>query len=130
MAGRVQGKVAIVTGAAQGIGRGCAQMLAQEGARVVIGDIQYEAGAAVAEEIRAAGGDAIFQPVDVTSEPDCAALIEAAVSVHGRLDVLVNNVGWFPRATLEETTTELWDQVLAVDLRSAFYCCTYAIARM
>jgi NAD(P)-dependent dehydrogenase (short-subunit alcohol dehydrogenase family) len=130
MVSRLRGKVAIVTGAAQGIGRGCAQMLAQEGARVMIGDVERGAGAAVAASIQAAGGEAIFQPADVTREGDCAALIEAAVSAYGQLDVLVNNVGWFPRATLEETTTELWDRVLAVNLRGAFYCCKYAIPHM
>ncbi len=127
---RLTDKVAVVTGAAQGIGRGCAEMLAREGARVVIGDVRDDAGSAVAEAIRAAGGDALFQRTDVVQEDQCGALIEAAVRAYGRLDTLVNNVGWFPRATLDETTTELWDQVQAVNLRSAFYCCKYAVPHM
>ncbi|GCE08512.1 SDR family NAD(P)-dependent oxidoreductase [Dictyobacter aurantiacus] len=130
MVQRVQGKVAIVTGAAQGIGRACAQMLALEGARVVIGDIQEAAGQAAAAAIREVGGEAIFQKVDVTEEKDCSELIEAAVRSYGRLDVLVNNAGWYPRATLEETSSDLWDRILAINLRGPFFCCKYAVPRM
>ena len=130
MAGRVEGKVAVVTGAGRGIGRGCAETLAREGARVVIGDIDAELGARAAGAIRTAGGEALFVPTDVVQEEQCAALVEAAVRAYGRLDVLVNNVGWFPRATLEETSTELWEQVLNVNLRSAFYCCKFAVPHL
>jgi NAD(P)-dependent dehydrogenase (short-subunit alcohol dehydrogenase family) len=127
---RLTDKVIIVTGAAQGIGRGCAELMAREGARVVIGDINTEKGAGVAAAIRSEGGEAIFQPTDVVVEQQCVGLIERAVASYGRLDALVNNVGWFPRATLEETTTDLWEQVLAVNLRGAFYCCKYAVPRL
>ncbi|MBE3561738.1 MAG: SDR family oxidoreductase [Ktedonobacteraceae bacterium] len=130
MVNRLQGKVMVITGAAQGIGRGCAQLAAREGAHVIIGDIQQDAGEAVAASIRASGGKALFQRTDVTSEADCRTLIQTAVETWGRLDVLVNNVGWYPRATLEETTTELWEQVLQVNLRGAFYCCKYAVPAM
>ncbi len=130
MADRVEGKVAVVTGAARGIGRGCAEMLAREGARVVIGDMRDADGEAVAAAIRAAGGDALFQRTDVVEEGQCAALVDAAVRAFGRLDILVNNVGWFPRATLEETTTALWEQVLNVNLRGAFYCCKHAVPHL
>lgn len=130
MTGRVAGKVVVVTGAAQGIGYGIAALLAREGARVVIGDIQADLGEAAAAGIRAEGGDAVFQAVDVVIEEECAALIGRAVSEYGRLDGLVNNVGWFPRATLEETTTDLWERVLAVNLRSHLYCCKYAVPHL
>jgi NAD(P)-dependent dehydrogenase (short-subunit alcohol dehydrogenase family) len=130
MTGRVAGKTAIVTGAANGLGRGCAGMLAREGAAVVLADIDVEAGERAAGAIRAEGGKAIFIPTDLVQEEQCAALIDGAVEACGRLDILVNNAGWFPRAGLEETTTELWDRVLAVNLRSAFYCCKYAVPRM
>jgi NAD(P)-dependent dehydrogenase (short-subunit alcohol dehydrogenase family) len=127
MGTRVAGKVAIVTGAAQGIGYGIAAMLVGEGARVIIGDIQRERGEAAAAAIRATGGEAQFQYVDLLDEAQCAALVAAAVAAYGRLDILVNNAGIYPRATLEETTTELWDQIVNVTLRGAFYCCKYAV---
>jgi len=130
MSVRLEGKVAVVTGAAGGIGRGCAEMLAREGARVVIGDVRAPEGEAVAAAIREAGGSALFQQADVVEEGECAALVAAAVRAFGRLDALVNNVGWFPRATLEETTTALWGRVLDVNLRGAFYCCKHAVPRL
>jgi NAD(P)-dependent dehydrogenase (short-subunit alcohol dehydrogenase family) len=130
MTGRVQGKVAVVTGAAQGIGRGCAEMLAREGARVVVGDIQQDKGQEVVAAIRRGGGEALFQHVDVVEEQQCKQLIDAAVQAYGRLDIVVNNAGWYPRATLEETTTELWESILHVNLRGAFFCCKYAVAHL
>jgi len=130
MTGRVQGKVAVVTGAAQGIGRGCAEMLAREGACVVVGDIQQEAGQEVVAAIRKGGGEALFQRVDVVEEQQCQQLIDTAVQAYGRLDVVVNNAGWYPRYTLEETTTELWERVLHINLRGAFFCCKFAIPHL
>src|SRR2546422_8713898 len=130
MSNRLQEKVVIVTGAAQGIGFGGARLLAAEGAAVVLGDIQKERGEQSAAIIRKEGGEALFCPADVREEQQCAALIEKAVQSYGKLNGLVNNAGWFPRATLEETTTELWEQILQVNLRSAFYCCKHAVPRM
>jgi NAD(P)-dependent dehydrogenase (short-subunit alcohol dehydrogenase family) len=130
MHGRLSNKVVVVTGAAQGIGRGCAEVLAREGASVAIGDIQSEEGEQAAASIRAAGGRASFLRTDVVREEDCAALIDHAVRTFGALHGLVNNAGWFPRAELEETTTELWDRVLAVNLRGAFFCCKYAVPHL
>lgn len=130
MSNRLSGKVVVITGAAQGIGFGCASLTASEGAAVVLGDIQREKGEEAAEKIRAGGGKAHFVRVDVKKESDCAALMEAARKEFGRIDGLVNNAGWFPRATLETTTTELWDEVLQVNLRGAFYCCKYAVPAM
>lgn len=130
MGDRVKGKVIVVTGAAQGIGFGCAKLLAAEGASVVIGDIQKERGEEAAEKIRREGGKATFFTTDVISEEQCAALMEFAVRSFGRLDGLVNNAGWFPRGTLEETTADLWDRVMQVNLRSSFYCCKHAVPKM
>ena len=130
MSNRLSGKVVVITGAAQGIGFGCANLIASEGAAVVLGDIQQQNGEQAAEKIRAAGGKAAFVHADVKKESDCAELIKAARDLHGRIDGLVNNAGWFPRATLEATTTELWDEVLQVNLRGAFYCCKYAVPAM
>ena len=130
MSNRLEGKIIVVTGAAQGIGFGCARLLAAEGAAVILGDIQKERGEQSAAIIRKDGGDALFCPADVRDEAQCAALIEKAVGAYGKLNGLVNNAGWFPRATLEETTTELWEQILQVNLRSAFYCCKHALPKM
>jgi NAD(P)-dependent dehydrogenase (short-subunit alcohol dehydrogenase family) len=130
MTGRVQSKVAVVTGAAQGIGRGCAEMLAREGARVIIADLQQEAGQAVVAAIREQGGEAFFQQVDVLEEQQCQQVMDMAAQTYGRLDILVNNAGWYPRATLEETTANLWDHVLNVNLRGAFFCCKYALSHL
>jgi len=130
MSNRLSGKVVVITGAAQGIGFGCASLIASERAAVVLGDIQQQNGEQAAEKIRASGGKAVFVHADVKKESDCAELIKAARNLHGRIDGLVNNAGWFPRATLEATTTELWDEVLQVNLRGAFYCCKYAVPAM
>jgi NAD(P)-dependent dehydrogenase (short-subunit alcohol dehydrogenase family) len=127
---RLNEKVVVITGAAQGVGRGCAVLAAREGAAVVIADVQREAGEAAAAAIRATGGKALFHPTDIVNEEDCLALMQATGATYGKIDVLVNNAGWFPRATLEETTTELWERVLHVNLRGAFYCCKYAIPAM
>ncbi len=130
MGDRVRDRVIVVTGAAQGIGFGCARLLASEGASVVIADKQKEHGEQAAEAIRKDGGTAKFCLTDVTSEEQCASLMDFAVQSFGRLDGLVNNAGWFPRGTLEETTTELWEAVMQVNLRSSFYCCKYAVPKM
>src|SRR5262249_44985564 len=130
MAGRLAGKVIIVTGAAQGIGFGCARMAAAEGASVILGDIQRDRGEEAASIIRKEGGTAVFHQTEVIDESQCAALVEAAAKKFGKLTGLINNAGWFPRATLEETTAELWDKVLNVNLRGAFYVTKHAAPRI
>lgn len=130
MGERVRGKVIVVTGAGQGIGFGCAQLLALEGASVVVADKQQERGEEAVGKIRNQGGIAKFRLTDVTSEEQCAALMDFTVQTFGKLDGLVNNAGWFPRGTLEETTTDLWEQVMQVNLRSSFFCCKYAVPKM
>jgi NAD(P)-dependent dehydrogenase (short-subunit alcohol dehydrogenase family) len=130
MSNRLQDKVILITGAAQGIGFACARQAAAEGATVVLADIQQDRGEQSAAAIRNEGHRAHFHPVDVREESQCAALIDYVFREHKKLDGLVNNAGWFPRATLEQTTTQLWEEVLNVNLRSAFYCCKYAVPRM
>ena len=130
MSNRLQNKVILVTGAAQGIGFACARQAAAEGATVILADIQQDRGERSAAAIRNEGGKANFHPVDVRDESQCATLIDHTIRDHKKLDGLVNNAGWFPRATLEQTTTQLWEEVLNVNLRSAFYICKYAVPHM
>lgn len=130
MSTRLQDKVILITGAAQGIGFACSRQAAAEGASVILADIQQDRGEKSAASIRNQGHRAQFHPVDVREESQVAALIDHTITTHKKLDGLVNNVGWFPRATLEQTTTQLWEEVLNVNLRSAFYCCKYAVPKM
>src|ERR1700686_2651693 len=130
MSNRLQNKVVLITGAAQGIGFCCAPPGAAEGATVILADIQKDRGEQAAATLRAEGAQAQFLPVDLRDESQCAALIDQTIHAHGQLNGLVNNAGWFPRATLEQTTTDLWEEVLHVNLRSAFYCCKYAVPKM
>ena len=127
---RVQGKVAIVTGSTSGVGKGIAVRLAAEGASVAVSGRNEASGNAVVHGIRADGGIAIYVRTDLTSEDDCRNLVETTVETFGRLDVLVNNAGIFPRGTLETTTEELWDEIFAVNAKGPFFCCKYAIPYM
>jgi len=127
---RLKDKVVLVTGAAQGIGFACARQAASEGATVILADIQKDRGEQSAAALRNQGAQAHFLPVDLREESQVAALIDQSIRAHKKLDGLVNNAGWFPRATLERTTTDLWEEVLHVNLRSAFYCCKYAAPKM
>jgi NAD(P)-dependent dehydrogenase (short-subunit alcohol dehydrogenase family) len=128
--GRVADKVAIVTGAGGGIGRGIALALAREGAAVVVASRRQEPGEETVRLIAGAGGRARWQRADVCAEQDCAAVVAAAVETYGRLDILVNNAGIFPRGTLEETTQELWDEIIDTNLRGPFFMCKHAVPAM
>ena len=128
--GRLAGKVAIVTGAGTGIGRGIAEAFAREGACVVVANRSAATGEETVRRIVAAGGRAVFQGTDVTREADCAAAVAQAVARFGKLDVLVNNAGIFPRATLEETTAELWERIFATNLRGPFFTCKHAVPEL
>ena len=123
--GRVDEKVAIVTGGASGLGAADARMLAAEGARVVLTDIDNEAGAKAAAEI---GAEFVRQ--DVSEEDTWAPLVDGVMERHGRLDVLVNNAGIASIADVEHTTTEVWRRTLAVHLDGTFFGCRAAIPAM
>jgi NAD(P)-dependent dehydrogenase (short-subunit alcohol dehydrogenase family) len=127
---RLTNKVAIVTGAAQGIGEGIAHVFAEEGARVVIADIKDEAGKAVAEAIRQSGGQAQYAHADVTLESDVRQLIEATVGKFGGLNILVNNAGTAVVGTVEECTVEEWDHLMAINERSIFLTSKYAVPHL
>jgi len=118
--GRVQGKVAIVTGAARGTGAATARLLAREGARVVLGDLLEEPGRLVAKEIAEAGGVASFERLDVASEDDWRRVVDAAVERHGTVDVLVNNAAVLHMAALEDTALEQYERVVRVNQVGTF----------
>ena len=122
MSGRVQGKVAIVTGAASGLGRADAIRLAEEGARVVLTDVDREGGEAAASEC---GG--LFVEQDVGDEATWPIVLERTREAYGRLDVLVNNAGIAPIGDIETTTVEMWRKTLRVHLDGTFFGCHYAV---
>lgn len=130
MPGRVEGKVAIVTGAGTGIGRASAVILAKEGASVVVANRNADNGNETVRRIVDVGGKARFCQTDVAQAADCTRVVEDAVSAYGRLDVLVNNAGIFPRATIENTTEEFWDTIMATNLRGPFLLCQQALPHM
>ncbi len=123
--GRVEGKVAIVTGAASGLGAADARLLAEEGASVVLTDINVEAGESLAKEI---GGH--FFEQDVSDEPTWQRLVAETVDRWGGLDVLVNNAGIAVIADIEKTTPEIWRRTLAVHLDGTFFGCHHALPAM
>ncbi len=127
---RVAGKVAIVTGGNAGIGRAAAELLAREGARVVVAARTAETGEETVQRIVAANGEAIFVRTDVGREDQCIALVAETVRHFGRLDVLVNNAAIYPRATLQETTIALWRQIMAINLEGPLVLCREAIPQM
>ena len=120
MTGRVEGKITCITGAASGLGRGAALMLAAEGATVVATDVQADKGAAVAAEIEAAGGKAIFIEHDVAQEDAWREIIAAIRARHGRLDVLVNNAGIGLSGPVTEMRLEDWRRQTAINLDGTF----------
>ena len=117
---RLEGRVAIVTGAASGIGRATAQRLADEGAAVVVTDIQVEAGQAAAREITESGGRAIFVEHDVSSEAAWEAACARTVEEYGGIDIVVNNAGMGDIKPIEDTTLEEWDRTIAIDQTGVF----------
>ncbi|HYA36489.1 MAG TPA: SDR family NAD(P)-dependent oxidoreductase, partial [Candidatus Binataceae bacterium] len=123
MAGMLDGKVAIITGAASGIGRATALLFGREGAQLVVADVAEESGRELAEAIRKAGGDATFHRCDVARAEDADSLVATAVRLHGRLDCAFNNAGiaGAMRRTADYTEED-WDRVMAVNLKGVWLC--------
>ncbi len=127
---RLQGKVALVTGAASGIGAATAKRLAREGALVAVNDAKAEGLEAVAGEIRAAGAKALVVPGDVARRADVERMVGETVRAFGRLDILINNAGINRDAMAAKMTEEQWDAVLAVNLKGTFLCAQAALPGM
>jgi 3(or 17)beta-hydroxysteroid dehydrogenase len=123
--GRVEGKVALVTGGASGLGRATAIMLAKEGAKVAVTDINEAGGKAVVAEI---GDAAVFFRHDVTNEGEWQLVLAATVKAFGKLNILVNSAGIGMSKTVEELTLEEWRRVHSIDLDSVFLGCKYAVS--
>ena len=127
---RLQGKVTFTSGGARGIGAAIARLFAAEGARVVFGDILEQEGKRVEAEIQSTGTEALFIPLDVSSEEAWQQAIAATVERFGRLDVLVNNAGIRGIGGVEDTPVESWDAVMAVNARGVFLGTKVAIPEM
>ncbi len=128
--GRLAGKSAVITGAAKGIGRATAELLAREGARLVLTDVDGKTLAAGADQLRGAGFE--VEPVagDVSVPDDARRMILAAVERYGRIDILVANADVIPLNTIVEATPEDWDYVMDIDGKGMFLTCKYAIEEM
>ena len=127
---RLEGKVAIISGGARGMGAAEARMFAREGARVVIGDLLEEEGNKVVAEIGEAGGDALFVRLDVTDEASWQIAVSAAVERFGKVDILVNNAAILRVQGLLETTEKIWDEVMDVNAKGTFLGTKSVIAEM
>lgn len=129
MAGRLEGKVALITGAGSGIGLESSLLFASEGAAVVAVDVNEESAKAVAAQIEAAGGRAVAVRADVSQAADCEAMVAAAEKTFGRLNVLFNNAGIMHSADDDaiNTTEEVWDLTMDINARGVFLGCKYGI---
>jgi 3alpha(or 20beta)-hydroxysteroid dehydrogenase len=129
--GKLDGKVALISGGARGQGAAEAETFVKEGAKVVFGDIRDAEGKKVETAIRASGGEAVYVHLDVTSEADWKSAVETAAGRYGRLDILVNNAAIvIPRVPIEERTAAEWDQVMAVNAKGVFLGTKHAIPAM
>jgi len=127
---QLHGKVALITGAASGIGRATALLFAREGAAVVITDVDQAGGQTVAGEIINNGGRAIFEPADVTRAADCKRVVERTLSEFSNIHILFNNAGIIRRASVVELSEEDWDRVMAVNVKAIFLMCRQVIPAM
>src|ERR1700722_5114109 len=127
---RLNGKVAIVSGAAQGIGRATATRLASEGAKVALADLQLDSAETAAAEIRSTGAQAIAVRLDVTKLEEAIAAAERAERELGAIDILVNNAGWDVVQPFLETGPELWEKLIAINFRGVLNCCKAFAPRM
>ena len=127
---QLAGKVALITGAASGIGLATARLFGQEGARLLLGDVNEKDGQLAIEEIEEAGGQAVFMQTDVSSGADVQRLVNSAVDRHGKLDIIFNNAGVAMLGSILETSEEDFDRLVAVNLKGVFLGCKYALPHL
>jgi NAD(P)-dependent dehydrogenase (short-subunit alcohol dehydrogenase family) len=129
---RLANKVAIITGAASGMGQAAAELFVQEGASVVVADIMSKEGEETARNIREAGGKAIFVKTNVANEDEVKHMVITAIDTFGRVDILYNNAGIMPTedGSVTDITEATWDKIMDINLKSAFLCCKYTIPHM
>jgi NAD(P)-dependent dehydrogenase (short-subunit alcohol dehydrogenase family) len=127
---KLKDRVAIITGAASGIGRAAAIALAREGARVAVVDRNEKEGNATAATIQAEGHDAVYSRVDVAREAEVAQMVEETAALWGRIDILFNNAGVLLVKPIEQMSEEEWDRVLAVNLKAAFFTTKHVVPHM
>jgi NAD(P)-dependent dehydrogenase (short-subunit alcohol dehydrogenase family) len=127
---RLVNKVALITGAGNGIGRATAQLFAQEGAKVVVQDVNAEMAQETVQLIRKAGGEAVSIGGDVASSADAEAMVNKAVDTYGRLDVLFNNAGVWHGGTILDISEEDWDRTMEVNVKGIYLVSRYAVQRM
>lgn len=127
---KLEGKVAVITGGASGIGRATALLFAREGAAVAIADVNAEAGQRVADEIAREGHRVLFGAVDLTLSLDCRRLVETTIHELGKIDILFNNAGIIRRSTILDLSEEEWDRVMAVNVKSIFLLSREVIPHM
>src|SRR3989454_6632893 len=131
MAGRLDGKIALVTGASSGIGRATALAFAREGAKVVVADVTVEGGEETVALVQKAGGEAVFVKTDVAKAGEVEALVAKAVATYGRLECAHNNAGLAGKSkTVVDDTEDNWDRILAINLKGVWLCMKYEIAHM
>src|SRR5499433_2672124 len=130
MAGRLDGKVALISGAARGMGECEARLFVREGAKVILGDVLEEAGQKVAQDIRQQGGGATFVRLDVTVESDWQQAVATAEREYHKLNILVNNAGIVRMAPLHETSLEAWNEVININQTGVFLGMKHAIPAM
>ena len=132
MTQRLEGKVALITGAGSGMGRAAAELFASEGARVVVTDVVDDAGNATVAAVRAAGGDATYVRADVSRRGDCEAMVRCATDTYGALHVLYNNAGIFPAddGGVLDTPESTWEKVMEINLKGVWLGCRAGIPAM